>query len=223
MFFREPERVSMNATGQKSLWVPFATKVTPEMKARGSYRKGYPEGAVVHFTAGRRKDGKSAISYGREQGHAYFIIDAAGEIFQAIPLNRWGYHAGTSSWPKLGSGVSQYLVGIEIMAAGRLEKQKDGSFKTWFGVTVPKAEVRTVKAKENVKAGNYQAYTAAQEESLTGLLLWLKRNHPSVFNLDLVLGHDEVAPSRKDDPGGALSCTMPEFRKRLSLAYEGKS
>lgn len=220
---REPERISMNAEGQKLLRVPFATQIKPEMKARGTYRKGYPEGAVVHFTAGRRKDGAPAIAYGREQGHAYFVIDAEGEIFQAIPLNKWGYHAGTSSWPKLGSSVSQFLVGIEIMAAGQVKKRPDGSFVTWFGQIIPKSEVRYSKKRENIQEGFYQVYTAAQEASLEAMILWLKRNNPNVFDLNLVLGHDEVSPGRKNDPGAALSCTMPEFRKKLTLAYGGKS
>lgn len=220
---KEPERISVSAGGQKLLRVPFATQIKPEMKARGTYRKGYPEGAIVHFTAGRRTAGDSAIAYGREQGHAYFVIDAAGEVFQAMPLNRWGYHAGTSMYPGLGSGVSQFLVGIEVMAAGEVTRRKDGSFVTWFGQIIPRSEVRYSERRANIQKGFYQAYTAAQEASLEALILWLKRNHPDVFDLSLVLGHDEVSPGRKNDPGAALSCTMPEFRKKLGLAYAGKA
>jgi len=47
------------------------------------------------------------------------------------------------------------------------------------------------------------------------LLRWLEYNGNGIFKLDFVLGHDEVAPSRKNDPGGSLSMTMPEFRKKL--------
>lgn len=220
---QEPERFSVSGDGQKALWVPFATRIRPEMTARGFYRKGHPEGAIVHFTAGRRGNGESAIAFGRDQGHAYFIIDGEGQIFQAIPLNKWGYHAGVSSWPGLGSDVSQYLVGIEVMAAGKVMKRSDGTFLTWFGQIIPASEVRHSMKNGNIQEGYYQAYTREQEASLEALILWLKRNDPETFLLSQVLGHDEVSPGRKNDPGAALSCTMSEFRRRLSIAYEGKS
>jgi N-acetyl-anhydromuramyl-L-alanine amidase AmpD len=67
-------------------------------------------------------------------------------------------------------------------------------------------------------AGYFHKYSLAQEASLIELLVWLKNNNPSIFNVDYILGHDEVAGpkgigrSRKQDPGGALSMTMAELR-----------
>jgi lysozyme family protein len=54
------------------------------------------------------------------------------------------------------------------------------------------------------------------------LLLWLKGNQPDVFQFEFVLGHDEVSPGRKNDPGGALSVTLPQFRERLVSMHGGK-
>ena len=48
---------------------------------------------------------------------------------------------------------------------------------------------------------------------------YTKKNNPNIFNVDYILGHDEVAgprgigKSRKQDPGGALSMTMTELRE----------
>ncbi len=216
----EKERVSASASGQKLLWIPFAEIVKPEMKARGTYSKGYPQGLVVHHTAGHQdKLGKSGVAYGREQGHLYLYMDMHGKIFQAFPLNKWGYHAGKSSYPGLGSGVSAKLVGLEVAAAGKLDRAGSG-WKTYWGKPLPKEQVREIPKKNaNQQPGAYQRYTAAQEASIIELCLWLKKNNPAVFNFDYVLGHDEVAPTRKNDPGGSLSMTMPALRELLKKRY----
>lgn len=217
---KEKDRVSASAAGQKLLWIPFAEIVKPEMKARGTYRKAYPEGLTLHHTAGHQdKLGKSGVAYGREQGHLYLFMDQYGKIFQSFPLNKWGYHAGKSSYAGLGSGVSARLVGLEVAAAGKLDKSGSG-WKSYWGKPMPKEQVREVPKKNaNQQAGAYQRYTAAQEASIIELCLWLKRNNPTVFNFDYVVGHDEVAPTRKNDPGGSLSMTMPALRDLLKKRY----
>lgn len=207
------EPVGLMASGP-ALWVPFAVRVSPEMKTRGEYRKKYPEGAVVHFTSGHQSSDDRSVGYGRKQGHCYFVINQLGTIYQAFPLSHWGYHAGSSKWFKLPGDVSDELVGIEITNGSRLD-EKNGKLVTWFGTEIPRDKVRYSAGKENQKKGWYERYTHEQEASLVKLLLWMHANNPSVFSLDLVVGHDEVAPTRKSDPGAALTWTMPELRKKL--------
>jgi murein DD-endopeptidase MepM/ murein hydrolase activator NlpD len=198
--------------------IPFAVQYG-NMPTRGRYPKGGPEGMVVHFTAGR--PGKGCIDYGTGQGYAYLLLDVDGTLYQAHKLTHWGYHAGPSSWPGLGSGVSQRLVGVEIVSAGKCEKimvNGEPRFKAWFHRNESEYftadQMRYSEAKDNVEKGWYQKYTPAQEKALIQLARWLKQNW-STFSYDYVLGHDEVAPGRKSDPGGALSMTMPEFRRML--------
>jgi len=209
--------VVFKSVPKKELWYPPATRWAKPMVTRGTYKNHYPQGAVVHFTAGHW--GAGAMEGGVTSGYAYLLIDENGKVYQANSLDRWGYHAGASSWPGLGSGVSEHLVGIEISAAGNVVKVGD-KYQTWFKTLLPEEQIRKVANKDNVKEGYYQKYTDAQEKELIDLLLWLKRNNPDVFSFDLVVGHDEVAPTRKTDPGGALSCTMPEFRMKLKRLYE---
>lgn len=210
-------RPSVSSKGQKLLWCPFAEQDFDKSRTRGSYANGYPVGAIVHFTAGRRSGLKAGMAEQVKNGYTYFVIDKDGNIGQNFSLDSWGYHAGQSSYPGLGESVSSKLVGIEIQAAGKLEKSGAG-YKTWFGEPVPAAEVRVIAQKtDNQEAGAYQAYTAAQEESLIRLLTWLHENNPAVFQHKYVLGHDEVSPGRKNDPGGALSMTMPTLRKKLGV------
>ena len=220
----EPDRPSMGERNARLLWYPLATIVTPHMKTRGTYPDGYPRGAIVHFTAGRDQteaQARNTVSNGRETGYAFFVIGPEGEVYQAFPLDRWGYHAGESNWPGLGSGVSSRLVGIEVCNAGKL----DANRKSWFGVTYPASATRTVGEDYGCPAGIYRKYTPEQEVALFQLLLWLKANNPAVFHFAYVLGHHEVAGKRglgwwrKNDPGGALSMTMDKFREELETRY----
>jgi tetratricopeptide (TPR) repeat protein len=180
----------------------------------------------VHFTSGRcvrgDADAEATMKYGAEQGHFYLCISTTGKVYQPGLLSRWGSHAGVSSWPSLVSGVSKYLVGIEICNAGRV-KHTDQGFEPWWNKPGAAAntyfkpeEVRAVTKQDNILSpGTFHRYTPQQEASLIELLLWLHAQQPDVFSLDLVLGHDEVSPNRKDDPGGSLSATMPSLRKLL--------
>lgn len=208
------------------LWYPEARKpITGLMPTHGTHPKGYPEGAVIHYTAGVQGNSGVEIEHGAKDGYAFMLIGANGDVFQAHPLDRWGYHAGTASWPAFTDSVSKHTVGIEIACAGALQfrpkrfwpitNPAEDEYQTWFGTKVPSNQVRIVTDKDNVHAGAYQIYTAAQEAALVKLLNWLYTNGAGIFSYDNVVGHDEVAPKRKSDPGGSLSWTMPEFRTFL--------
>ncbi|MBN2000950.1 N-acetylmuramoyl-L-alanine amidase [candidate division KSB1 bacterium] len=221
----ELDRPNKTESGQNFLWYPNAEIIEPEMRTRGRYPNGYPLGAIVHYTAGRSLSGdanaRNTISWGRQEGYAYFCISNTGNVFQAHPLDRWGSHAGRSSWPGLGEWVSTKLVGIEVCCAGKLTKISNDAYKSWFNEIYQPHLVRHSRSKDNIKAGYYHKYTDEQEKALIDLILWLKRNNPDVFNFDYVLGHDEVAPDRKNDPGASLSMSMPNFRKLVKRLYEG--
>lgn len=211
------------------------------MTTRGAYPSGYPQGAIVHFTAGG-PDGLNAVKGGIRDGFCFFVIAPDGTVFQNFDLDRWGYHAGKSTHQKLGNSVSRFLAGIEVCSAGRLRQLDAGTFRPWFndphyyqqvhepippGVPNPSRDlradaVRFVERRHNREAGWYHKYTAEQEQALTTLLLWLKQNAPDIFNFEFVLGHDEVSPGRKNDPGGALSMTMPEYRAHLQSLLDAR-
>jgi N-acetyl-anhydromuramyl-L-alanine amidase AmpD len=227
-----PTRRELALRSTAEMYYPNAKKnVGGELKTQGKYRKNYPEGAIIHFTDGR-DDPINGIEHAKTEGYCYFLVATNGDVYQNFPLSRWGSHAGKSTWPGLGSFVSQYLVGIEVITSGKLRQLPNGKFRPWYNEEdylkqlnpprTPKpaddldpSQVRHVDKKANRKEGWYEKFTDLQESSLKALLQWLKSNNPDVFSYDLVLGHDEVAPARRDDPGGALSMTMPEFRALL--------
>ena len=207
------------------LWFPFADK-SYSHQAKGEYKNKYPIGAVVHFTAGQDRNDQDAIdtiTWGKEKGYGFFMIAPSGKVFQTMPLNKWGQHCGQSYYPNLGSDLSSKLVGIEIACAGLLESTPGGKmWRAWFGKEYldrdghPDDQVRYVQSSSwECPTGHYKMYTKAQEDSLIKLLYWLKNNNPNVFSYDYVLGHHEVSPERKSDPGGSLSMPMKDLRKFL--------
>lgn len=187
----------------------------PKLKTLGEYPDGVPEGLIVHYTAGnQQQSAQSAIDNALRNGHCYFYIDAAGTIYQQFDLNRYGSHAGESICPETGrKNVSKYYAGVEIACAGKLTFT-DGEYYTWFGKKVPKDQVRNFNGSGwQQSAGFYQKFTIPQEQALFKLSLALIK----LFNISpsCILGHDEVAQGRKQDPAGSLSCTMEDFRKEL--------
>jgi hypothetical protein len=190
-------------------------------------------------------------------GYAFVTVSRSGKILLPgnMDWTRWGYHAGESRCPVTGrSGVSQYYVGFEVNSPGYVYPTLDPDiFVPWFeavrdakgnvlrdtkgraqarspaGEIYRAAQVRVFPARKgNIKPGAYVPYTRQQMDALTRVMLWLKRRYPASFRLDLVFGHDEVAPARKLDPGGCLGAaggpglTMAEFRADLQRAWEAQ-
>jgi N-acetyl-anhydromuramyl-L-alanine amidase AmpD len=194
-------------------------KDEPIMSRGGTYKNKFPEGAIVHFTAGwQTQKGKDAVSFANKNGHRYFFIDEHGQVFQQFCLTGYGPHAGVSKCPVTKrTTVSQYYVGIEVACGGRLEDaDKDGQVDdTYFKNNVHPMNIRTGSISEKWQKssyGSYEKFTLAQEISLKKLLEWLCKEG---MNPELIFGHDEVAPERKNDPGLSLSTSMEEFRKEI--------
>lgn len=187
------------------------------------------------------------LKSGQINGYHYLEISRTGKIFasEGFSWMEWGYHAGQSLCPVTQRpSVSIYYVGVEMNNPGLLFPTEDPDiFCPWYNSVrdsrgnpvmdskgrvkmlkafdehYTKAEVRHVKAKDNIKSGYYLPYSHAQFEALVNLCLFLSKTQKN-FKLSQVLGHDEVAPNRKNDPGGALAnpdevMTMPEFRDYL--------
>lgn len=211
---QKPDPVDPVKPGQKTLWIPFATKVAL-FKTR-KYPEGWPDGAITHFTAGN-DDANGTCDYLREKGYPCLVIAKDGSVLQGFPVSEGGAHSGT--WHH------NTRIGIEIVNGGRLTPSDDGGGKTWFDKKIPKENCRDFKGDGKTQvSGRYEKFTDSQEKALVKVCLWLKEQNPEVFSFERVLGHDEACAEsgnygRKNDVGGALSMTMPEFRKKLDVLW----
>lgn len=176
---------------------------------------------------------RNGLMSGANDGFAFATVSRTGKIYLPGNFDwmQWGYHAGESRCPVTKRDrVSQYYVGFEVNSPGLVYPTANANvFVPWFdavrdekghvilddkghatvknqhGELYKKAELRIVAKKMgNIAPGAYVPYTDAQYISLVNVMLWLKRQFKKNFRLDLVFGHDEVAPGRKVDPGASL-------------------
>ena len=187
-----------------------------KVSVRGRYptRSGMPRGLIIHYTSGRfdtHDDTINSLRHMAESGLGCMAMDIDGKIYRAAnqPLDKVAFHAGNSMWQGQRS-ISYYCVGIEVSCAGLLS-----AGETWWGTKIPKELTRHISdQRDNQKPGTYHAFTALQEASLINFCLWQLDTNPE-FKIGWIVGHDEVAPNRKSDPGGSLSMTMPDFREMI--------
>ena len=188
-------------------WFPFATKAGT-IKTSWKYPKDWPEGAIIHFTVS--SNASSPLETLKRDNFPCLVIDKDGTLYQPFPINEGGPHCGTKE--------HRTCIGIELVSAGLVTKVET-KFKTAFNSFLLESDVRYVHKQDNMKEGWYEKYTRAQESTLLRVLLWLKAEEPSIFDLNKVKGHDEVAPLRKSDPGGSLSMSMLEYRSFLNKQW----
>ncbi len=181
-----------------------------------------PKGLILHFHAGwsdSRINSINCLREGQKNGYTYICMEENGDVYfpysskdgkKIASFWKNGYHCGTSH--------HKDHIGLEVMCSGKLQKTADG-YETWYGEKIEPKEVRYVDKKDNVVAGYYEKFTQDQERAIINLCFYLKENYPT-FSFDNVLGHCEVAPGRKNDPGGSLSVTMPELREILKTSWE---
>ncbi len=187
-------------------------KNKPLMVRGGTYSNNFPEGAIIHFTAGHSEQkGTDAIDWANKNGHRYFFIDQEGVVHQQFCLTGYGAHAGESICPVTNrTMVSKHYVGIEIACEGYLGED----MITDWGKRIPPERTRAgvINNPWQKSAGVYETFTEKQEIALKELLHWLCENG---MHSHLIFGHDEVSGKRKNDPGLSLSITMEELRKAI--------
>ena len=171
-----------------------------------------PEYLIIHFTAGSSAQSSIAwLSNPQAQASAHLVIGRDGSITQMVPFNRSAWHAGKSLWDGR-SGLNDFSIGIELDNAGKLERAGSRWLSTVSKRAYPDDEVLIANHKQDrpgAPPSAWHEYTEAQiaAAQAVGLLLMQR------YELKDVLGHEDIAPGRKSDPGPAFP--MASFSARL--------
>jgi N-acetylmuramoyl-L-alanine amidase len=150
---------------------------------------------------------------------AHIVLDLDGTITQLVPFNRRANHAGSSVWDKV-EHFNHHSIGIEIVNPGCCEKLTDGSFqrritakrKQAYPTSSATAILETQhkhrfwNGTENKQWFKYPATQLNALYKLSKLLV----NH---YELITVLGHDDISPIRKPDPGPCFP--WREFKQQV--------
>lgn len=167
-----------------------------------------PKYLVIHFTAGESADSSVAwLTDEVARASAHLVIGRDGQIVQLVSFERVAWHAGESRWEGL-SGLNNHSIGIELDNAGRLER-KGGTWQAWFGLSYPETQVMEATHKHESAPGAWHIYTPEQIEAT----LHAAQTIVQSYGLKDVVGHDDISPGRKSDPGPAFP--MATFRSRL--------
>lgn len=158
-----------------------------------------PRFLVLHYTAGRSAE--SSINWftrPEARASAHLVIGRDGSITQMAPFNRVTWHAGKSEWNEL-TGLNSHSIGIEIDNAGKLTKVGN-QWMAWFMEPYPDNEVILATHKFEDKESGWHVYTPAQIDAVVEVTTLLVRH----YKLEDVLGHEDISPKRKFDPGPAF-------------------
>lgn len=177
-------------------------------KTSGAFKQGLPDTIVIHYTAGPSVS--SAVNTFKDpsvEASAHLVIDHDGSITQLIPFDKIGWHAGESFWYDR-TELNNYSIGIEIVNAGRLEKT--GSvWRSWFGKKYGEDDVLRATHRNEDHESWWHIYTEQQITAAHDLC----REIMSTYNIKHILGHEEISPGRKSDPGPAFP--LDKLRNRL--------
>jgi N-acetylmuramoyl-L-alanine amidase len=167
-----------------------------------------PQYLVMHYTAGR--SGESSVQHflnPAAQASAHLVIGRDGKVWQLVPFTRKAWHAGRSAWAGL-EGLNSYSIGIELDNAGKLVKVGQ-QYQAWFGAFYPESEVVQARHKNE----DQDAYWHVYPEPQMSVALEVARLLVKQYRLKDVVGHDDIAPGRKTDPGPAFR--MASFRASI--------
>jgi N-acetylmuramoyl-L-alanine amidase len=142
---------------------------------------------VIHYTAAGDTASLLTLSRGDVSAH-YLLTDTRPvRIYQLVPEDRNAWHAGDSSWYGHTS-INNASIGIEIVNRGD-ERTGDGTLR-------------------------WAPYTEGQIRAAMVLIRDIARRHD--VRPENIVGHSDVAPQRKVDPG-------PLFPwRRLAMAGLGR-
>lgn len=158
---------------------------------------------VFHYTACSFAAARAAFmrKVGAGRVSAHLLVDTDGSVIQFVPFNKRAWHAGESFWAGM-TDMNTHSIGVEVVNLGYLLKHGDGRFGSSDGSSTVSAD-RVVEARHknpNEHHRYWQAYTAEQVETCAQLAEALT----AAYSLVDVVGHDDIAPARKSDPGPAF-------------------
>lgn len=133
---------------------------------------------VIHYTEESWVDSLRVLTRaeapdGQVSAH-YLVRDEPGIVYQLVDENRRAWQAGPSYWQGT-QNLNSASIGIEIVNPG------DKDLKT---------------GRRN---GQYQPYTPAQIDAVIALVKDIVARHH--IKPDRVIGHEDIAPDRRRDPG----------------------
>ena len=182
-------------------------KMVPSPNHGSEFRDGALDTVIIHYTGGPYKQSINTLTNPRVRASAHVIVDRDGSITQLVPFNLIAWHAGKSYY-RGRTGFNNFSIGIEIVNSGPLTKSGN-VFRSWYGEAFSPTEVIEAVHRNELRPRYWHIYTPEQIETVTEFSHLLI----NTYGIKYILGHEEVAPGRKLDPGPAFP--LDKLRDRL--------
>lgn len=164
-----------------------------------------PTVIVLHYTASGGKDGSGDASYlsrASSRASAHVVVGRDGSVDQIVPFNKKAWHAGVSEY-KGRANVNDFSIGIEIDNWGWLTNGKSHS-----GEVVPE-QFRFSGTRSG--HSQWETYRDVQLQAVEEVIKAICDTYP----ITDIVGHEDIAPGRKQDPGPALD----KFKAQMKEKY----
>jgi N-acetylmuramoyl-L-alanine amidase len=158
-----------------------------------------PRLIVMHYTAGKTPQGTINWFMNPESRvSSHFLIARDGTISQFVPLDHQAWHTGNSTWKDM-KQLNRWSIGIELDNIGFVRK----------GFTLP-PELQFTAFDQFSVLRTWETFPHGQTDATVELCRLLVSTYPTITE---VVGHSDIAPTDKLDPGPAFP--MDNLRKRV--------
>lgn len=130
---------------------------------------------VLHYTVGDFDNALTTLTQGPVSSH-YLVAQNPPTVYRLVDEDRRAFHAGLSSWGGQ-TGLNGSSIGIEIVNTGPLQP--------W--------------TRERAEPVDWAPFPPAQMAVVIDLVRDIARRHG--VRPHQIVGHSDIAPSRKTDPG----------------------
>ncbi len=163
------------------------------------FKSSLPDTVIIHYTAG--SDALSSANFlcqPKVEASAHVVISRDGKIYQLVPFDTIAWHAGHSQFGSR-TAYNQYSIGIELDNAGQLQPVGT-EYQAWFGKKYLPSEVMKAIHRNQTEPAFWHVYTQEQIDTCQRLCELLKETYGILY----IMGHEEISPGRKTDPGPAF-------------------
>lgn len=169
------------------------------------FKKNNLKYLIMHYTGGTTLEGTvNTFKNKNAKVSAHIIIDRDGTVVQMVPFDCIAWHAGKSKWNGLKS-LNNYSIGIEFVNVGKLERKKiDGIyyvFKDYWGHEINGKDVCIYNPLEYDENFGFSSYWHNFPDIQIEKGLEVSKLLIEEYNLIDILGHNDISPGRKIDPG----------------------
>lgn len=178
---------------------------TPSPNHSGAIK---PRLIVLHSTNSRNLESSVKwLTNPASKQSTHLLIGRDGKVEQIVPFNSKAWHSGMSFWKGV-KNLNKISIGISLVNAGSLREQ-GGSYRAWFGEAYPKSEVLRARHKLEKEETWWHEFTPAQLKAVEEICSVLVKK----YGITEILGHDDISPARKRDPGPAFP--LQEIQERV--------